>query len=265
MAEAAPTGGILSEVLTAYHKLTLAVEHVEGATLSAAQGATLIAGADKVSLHIARFLAAHGQLTPPRAALIAEANAGFAAAVKHLENHTLTIAEGQGLISQSLRIGDALAAHVIPETHVASVLKGFRDFSLAIEHVQNAMLTSRQGAVLIATVTAVGTKVSNFLMAHNLFTPTAEKLIDDAVAGATAAITHLEGSVLTPQEGQGLLSQSLRIGAAIADFLEHPHPVSAALFNQYVAGTAPGGSVASVAIETHAEAAKITLAATHAA
>ncbi len=265
MADAASTGGILSEVLTAYRKLSLAVQHLEGAVLTPTQGASLIAAAEQVSGAIGAFLDAHGQLTPARAALIVEANAGFTAAVTHLENQTLTSAEGQGLISQSLRIGDALAAHVIPQTPVAPVLKGYRDFTLAVEHAENAVLSPTQGGVLISSVTAAGARITDFLIAHNLYTPAAAQLINGAVSGATAALDHLEGQVLTPVEGQGLISQSLRVGAGIADFLEHPHPLSVSLFNQYVAGTAPGGSVAPVAIDTHPAGATVTLAAAHAA
>lgn len=265
MANAASTGSLLSEILTAYRKLTLAVQHVENAVLTEAQGTALITDSEKVSVAITAFLAEHGQLTPARAALIAQADAGFTAVITHLEGQTLTVADGQGIISQSLRIGDALAAHVIPQSHVAEVLKGYRDFSLAIEHVENAVLTPTQGDVLIATVTAVGNKVTDFLKAHDLLTPAAAQLINGAVSGATAAFEHLEGQVLTPAEGQGLMSQSLRIGAAIADFIEHPHPLNASLFNQYVAGTAPAGSVAPVAIDAHPAGATVTLAAAHAA
>ncbi len=265
MADAASTGDILSEVLTAYRKLTLAVQHVEDAVLTPAQGASLIAEAEKVSAAIGAFLEAHGQLTPATEALIAAADAGFAAAVKHLESQTLTLAEGQGLISQSLRIGDAVAADVIPQTPVASVLRGYRAFTLAVEHAENAVLSPTQGAALISTVTAAAAGITDFLVAHDLYTPAAAQLIKGAVSGATAAIEHLERQVLTPAEGQGLISQSLRIGAAIADFVEHPHPLSPSLFNQYVAATAPVGSVASVAIDTHSAGATVTLAAPHAA
>jgi len=265
MTDSASSGGILSEILTAYRKLTLAVEHVEGTVLTPTEGATLISTAEQVSVAIGAFLAVHGQLTLQKAALIVEANAGFTAAVTHLENQTLTIAEGQGLISQSLRIGDALAAHVIPQTPVAPVLKGYRDFTLAIEHVENGVLTPTEGTALIAGVTAFGAQVTDFLIAHDLYTPSAAQLINGAVSGATAAFEHLEGQFLTPAEGQGLISQALRIGAGIADYVEHPHPLDATLFNQYVAGAVPGGSVAPVAVDPHHAGATTTLAAAHAA
>lgn len=272
MSEGAGTtspGGILSEILTAYHKLTLAVVHVQNAVLTPAEGATLIAGAATVGADVSAFLAAQGKLTLPVAALIAAGEAGFAASVKDLEGQVLTPAEGQGLISQALRVGADVFAIADPKSPVAKVLFGYRTLTLNLEHVENAVLTPGQGAALIATVMNTGTAVSNFLAAHNLLTPQAAALIASGEAGFSAAVTHLEGQVLTITEAEGIVSQALRVGAGIADFIEQPHPLvaggSAALFNQFVAATHGAGEVGHLDLAPPPAASAPTLAAPHAA
>ncbi|MGH7084456.1 MAG: hypothetical protein ACREFS_03055 [Acetobacteraceae bacterium] len=82
-----------------------------------------------------------------------------------------------------------LAAQVIPETHVVAVLKGYRDFSLAVEQVENAVLTEHHIAALTSALASTAGKLATCLIAHHLVTPKAAHVLDAAVSGATAVIT----------------------------------------------------------------------------